>query len=369
MIEESELTQKREELKRQLAAGEYKTLIDVILDGTGRFIQKLARRPKLPSFWYSAVGITLFYVLIVAFVSMLVGDHLEASIAFFGIKNLLLISVSVVAVAFAFVMGYKIYIGIVFTTLNEHLLDAMEAVTDLVDLQSWLTALCNIKSSFLFSLVFSIVLILYSLILTSSMVGGFIGLGPIMLTIIADFQLGMTVYFLFLFLVLPVRLSRYRFKLYAADPSSSEVINHLSALFSNFVYLVAVLAALGTLVIVFSGFMTVSVIIIAVLIVWGPLIVLFIINQYVLSKIITRAKWRKLNEVQAKIKSLEMQEDIPGEKTLGHLSKLMDYHDRIKATPNSALNLRAGLNFLNSLLIPLLAFILANLDKVLGLFS
>jgi hypothetical protein len=43
----------------------------------------------------------------------------------------------------------------------------------------------------------------------------------------------------------------------------------------------------------------------------------------------------------------------------------MDYHDRIKATPNSALNFRASLNFLNSLLLPILAFILANLDKVI----
>jgi len=43
----------------------------------------------------------------------------------------------------------------------------------------------------------------------------------------------------------------------------------------------------------------------------------------------------------------------------------MDYHDRIKSTPNSALNFRSSLNFLNSLLLPILAFILANLDKVL----
>jgi hypothetical protein len=44
----------------------------------------------------------------------------------------------------------------------------------------------------------------------------------------------------------------------------------------------------------------------------------------------------------------------------------MDYHDRIKSTPNSALNFRASLNFLNSLLLPLLAFVFSNLDKVIG---
>ena len=48
--------------------------------------------------------------------------------------------------------------------------------------------------------------------------------------------------------------------------------------------------------------------------------------------------------------------------------RLMDYHDRIWRTPNSTLNLGAGLNLLSQLLLPLLAFLLANLDKLLGLF-
>ncbi len=370
MTEESELTKKREELKRQLAAGEYKTLIDVILDGTGRFIQKLTRSPEPPSFWYSAIAITLFYLLISLFISILVGDNLEPIAAFFGgIEYSLLMLVSLVWVPFAFVVGYKIYIGIVFTTLYEHLLNAIEAETDLADLQRWLAVLCNVKRTIYFSLAVGIVFGLYTLIFASPIIGGFLGFGPTILVMIGDIQLGMTFYFLFLFLALPVRLSRYQFKLYTADPSNSEVIDHLSDLLSNFVYLAAVLATLGTLVIVFSGFLTLSVIILSVLMVWGPLIVLFLINQYALSKIITRAKWKKLNEVQAKIETLETQEDIPSEKTLGHLGKLMDYHDRIKATRNSALDIRAGLNFLNSLLIPLLVFILANLDKVLDLFS
>jgi hypothetical protein len=48
---------------------------------------------------------------------------------------------------------------------------------------------------------------------------------------------------------------------------------------------------------------------------------------------------------------------------------ITENHDRIKATRNSALDLRAGLNFLNSLLLPLLAFVLGNFDKILAYFS
>ena len=46
MPEEVELAQKREELNRQLDTGEYKTLIDIFLDGTGGIIQKLTRKPE-----------------------------------------------------------------------------------------------------------------------------------------------------------------------------------------------------------------------------------------------------------------------------------------------------------------------------------
>ncbi len=50
------------------------------------------------------------------------------------------------------------------------------------------------------------------------------------------------------------------------------------------------------------------------------------------------------------------------------INRLMDYHDRIKGTHNSAFDLRAALSLINSLLLPLLALLLANIDKILGLF-
>ena len=76
-----------------------------------------------------------------------------------------------------------------------------------------------------------------------------------------------------------------------------------------------------------------------------------------------------LNEVQAKVEELYKERKIPDEGLLDRLGKLMDYHDRIRDTPNSALNFRAGLNFLNSLLLPVFAFLLANLREVISLFK
>ncbi len=48
MAEGTNLTEAREELKRQLVEGEYKSSIDVILDTVGQILQKLTRRTKPP---------------------------------------------------------------------------------------------------------------------------------------------------------------------------------------------------------------------------------------------------------------------------------------------------------------------------------
>jgi hypothetical protein len=363
MTGDTALIEKRKELKRQLAAGEYTTLLDVMLDGTGRLIQKLTRSREPIPFWYSAVVMALATLMISFLTSILLGEFYPLR------REMILNDISSVGIVLVFVIVGKMYSGIVFTTWRDRLLDAIESVANLADLQRWLAAFCNVKKPLFFSLAYGILAGFYFPILFATIRGGFVGFGPTISNTIANFQIGMLAYYGLPFLALPARLSRYQFKLYAADPSSSEVIDHLSDMLSTGVYIAAVCAAIVTLVAALFGLLTLSFIALLVLVGWGPLTALFVINQVALAKIITRAKWKTLNEIQAKIETLEAQEEIPSEKTLAHLTKLMDYHDRIKATRNSALDLRAGLNFLNSLLLPLLAFLLANLDKVLGLFS
>jgi hypothetical protein len=105
------------------------------------------------------------------------------------------------------------------------------------------------------------------------------------------------------------------------------------------------------------------------LFVWAPTVLLYAAGQFHISSVISRAKWEILNEIQTKIESLYVLEDIPDKDTLERLEKLMDYHDRIKNTPNSAINLRSGLNFLNSLLLPVIAFVIGNLDKIVSFLA
>ena len=103
--------------------------------------------------------------------------------------------------------------------------------------------------------------------------------------------------------------------------------------------------------------------------VWAPTVILYATGQYHVSDVIVRAKWRMLTQVQTKIETLYTGKKIPNRETLEQLEKLMNYHDRIKSTPNSALNFRASLNFLNSLLLPVLAFVATNIPGIVELFQ
>jgi hypothetical protein len=178
--------------------------------------------------------------------------------------------------------------------------------------------------------------------------------------------------FIILFPLL-ARLRRYRFKLYAIDPSSSEVIARLSDTLSKLLYMVAIIAAILTIFVTFvpaaEALMVLLNSSVVVLLLWVPLVVLFVNNQYSLAQIIGKAKWKTLNELQTQIENLHARQSPPDEKTLSHINQLVDYHNQIKATRNSALDLRAGLNFLNTLLLPLLASVLTNIDHLLAFFS
>jgi hypothetical protein len=61
MTTDTTLIEKREELKRRLVAGEYKTLVDIFLEWLDRLIRKIVRRPEPLPIWL--VGLVLYVVI------------------------------------------------------------------------------------------------------------------------------------------------------------------------------------------------------------------------------------------------------------------------------------------------------------------
>jgi hypothetical protein len=175
-------------------------------------------------------------------------------------------------------------------------------------------------------------------------------------------------YLLIYMIVLSARVGKYHLKLYTAYPDSSEVISRLADLLGSFVYLVAIYATLLTLIIALQQLL-VPLGVLLILLFWIPIIGMFVLNQSSLSSIIKRSKWKALNSIQAKVEQLHSSEKLGEQETMETINRLMDYYDRIKNTRNSRIDSGAVLSLFNSLLLPLLALLLGNIEKILALFQ
>ena len=373
MTTNTALIEKREELKRRLAAGEYKTLLHAFFARTNSLIRKIARQPKPLPLWLITVTLIFVIDLISFLVIYVAGDMttFHKSRALFGLgygSGVLLVFILPGVLVVITLIVIHSYMDGMFVFWHDDMLDATESAASLDRFEGWLEKLCNWRLHCLVTVIGGLLTGSSAVIALSARLGSFIGYGFTIALMIIQL-LGYAIFYPFLMvLLLSAQLRRYDLKLFAADPGNSEIVYRLSGKLAFAVYFFAVYVASLTL---FAALLKLLVIsnIFVFLILWLIIIAMFILNQTSLSTIIRRAKWKTLNEVQAKIEKLRASKGFGSPATMDAISKLLDYHDRVKATRNSAIDLGTVLNFINSLLLPLLAFILGNLDLVLNLFA
>ena len=363
------LTEKREELERRLAAGEYRTLVDIFLERFDRLIRKVARRSKPLPNWGLTVILSVIFMLI-SFTAIYAMDDLIPIFNIlrpYGILGILA-TISYAFLAVASVIVINQYIGRIFVFWRNDVLDATESVASLEDFEDWLEKVCNQRLYFLMTVIGGFFIGLNTVTLLNTRFGEPVGYGTTFTNIILGMFSVSFIYLFFMVVLLSAKLRRYDLKLFSSDPSSSEVVSRLSSELNFVIYFVAFYAAILTLI---SAWIQVlpSIGIFLVLFLWFPIISLFVLNHSSLSSIIRRAKRKTLNGIQYKVEKLQEAKNLEDKETMDAINRLMDYHDRVKATRDSALDFRAYLNFINSLLLPLLAFLLGNLDLVLSLFK
>ena len=381
MEKKSVLSQKQNELKGHMAA--YRALPEYILDGIGALLQyvinpKAAKaRAKFlpvdvaeqyleafPSFWLSGSIIALFTFLIGWLVSYFTAYQLTDN-------ELKLMLWSSFTGALALIVN-KVNIRTFLNTFRRSCVDRMLRASDIEELNSWLEKNFRIWLPLLSGLVVGPLLgrILYNSWLAAQSDPTVFHIGPYITIVLSCIQAVWVAYYLYPFYVaFPTRLNHYLFDLYAYDPSSSEVIGQLSRLLTFILYATIAYIVQLTVGLTYIGVLNTAdplPIIIFSVFVWAPTVVLYAAGQFQLSNVITFAKWKALNEVQSKIEELYGSTKMPDKATLEHIEKLMNYHDRIKNTPNSALDFRTGLNFLNSLLFPILAFFLKDVTSFIA---
>ena len=356
MSEGTNLTDGREELKRQLAAGEYKSSIDIILEAVGRILQKLTRRTKPLAPWIAALAIALLVSLIAYLGSLLTGAlSRDAYLTIVLGGSLIFLNLVIARSTFRRTFG----------TIQSRLLDGLESSAGLTGLHAWLIAARVIKWPALLGLS---VYVLYVAFLVpdptkTPLLVSTIVMGGVMLI-----WTGFMLYYMLLFVILPLRLSRCQFKLHEEDPVSTEVLEDWSGMMNFAAYMFAFMLATGTLFTVTAGTFRMSTLVF-IIPRWLPLIALFVVNQVAISGVITRTKRKSLNEVEVQMAELRPREDPPEHETMETLLWLWDYHDRIKGTRNSALDIMGILNLVNTLLIPLLAFLIANRESIFELLG
>jgi len=369
MSTDTALIEKREELKRRLAAGEYKTLVDVFLEKFDLLLRKITRQTKPYPIWYITAILSLAVILMhfasiyISGIEIFVRNFYEP----YGPGGIFAtIITEVLAVTSVVVINQ--YVHTIFTFWRKDVIDATESEVSLDEFDHWLATVCNWRWHLLVIIIGALSGSLY--LVTS--IAAKLGLSPNIPSFIVLFTIGLFswafLYLLLVILFLSLRLRSYDLRLFAADPSSSELVLRLSGELSLIVYFVAVYAAFWTLISAWLRFLS-SLVLVGLLVVWLPIIALFVLNQTSLASIVRRAKWKTLNEIQVKVEKLQRSKNFGNQETMDAIKRLMDYHDRVKATRDSALDFRAYLNFINSLLLPLLAFILGNLDLVLKLFG
>jgi hypothetical protein len=371
MSTDTALIEKRTELKRRLAAGEYKTLVDVFLGWFERVLRKLTRRTKPLPLWVVTFVLCVLVSSIIYPVIYIAGDWAtmlkisESLNLEYGIGMLFAISTLILSIIVIIVINQ--YIGGLLALWRDTILDKTESMLSLNDFEAWLKTTYNWRLQFFITVIMLILFGPYFLA-TNTLFGTNIGYGIICAMIVQNMFVNIILYQLLMLILLSTRLRRYDLKLFSADPGSTELTSRLSGELGFFIYFVAIFAAILTLVVSQIGVLY-SFGFYLVLFFWLPITALFILNQTSLSSIIRHAKWKTLNEIQAMVEKLQEGNNYSDKETMDAINRLMNYHNQVKATRNSAVDLGTALNFINSLLLPLIAFILGNLDLVMKMFT
>jgi len=377
MTTDTALIEKREELKRRLAAGEYKTLVDIFLAWFERLLRKITRQSKPLPLWFITVTLCVISAAVTNAAIYFAGDwtaYLRNGASFgFGTVVGILINIFNGFLTIIITIAINQYIKRFFILWQDTILDRTESFTSLRKFENWITTCCNWRMHLLITIALTILSSPFVLFIENTVpglpIGGFGGYGLTSTSIVIYIFTYVFSYQIFMVVFLSANLRNYDLKIFVADPGSSELISRLSSEFGFFVYLVAIYVAIYSFWIYRLGLFATSLSILVMLFWWLPIVVLFALNQTSLSSIIYRAKWKTLNEIQMKVEKLQAMENFESKETMEAINRLMDYHDRVKATSDSALDFRTYLSLFNSLLLPLLAFLLGNIDLVLKLFG
>ncbi len=336
-----------------------KTIPGMIFNAPDYIVGKITHKKKsLP--WYANL---IVLTLAIQLPTLLITFLLKETNLWWD-KSLGLIWIGYIELGLLAVVLTYIDVKHLFSNMKENVLKEIQSIENLKNLRKVLTYTRSVKHAMRFTIPFTIFWCISFSQVNSSYVGYRIGIGLIIGTIVFGLLVGPALYMLGWLFVLINHLGLYNYNLHETSPAHSDLIQHFSNIFSTLLYSIAMFIAFGSLAVASNPKNEILVIVIG----WMPITAYFIHSQNTISKIISLAKWKTLSRIQKEINVLNTG-DIKDKSNFETINRLMDYHERIRATPNSTLNLRTGLNFLNQLALPLLGLLLTNIQVIIDAFS
>jgi len=363
MKKSAQLSERRKLVKQELTSLTEENLSAKILQRVVSWLQKLTRRTT-PMPWYISA---IVLVVIAALPHILFGMVLQQPRATTGNGLFWLLSVALVVQVIP--ITYLVS-GYVLAFTRDHIIDNLVEDKELEDLRVFfLHRLGNRRALLTYALFTSVIGSIIAISIFSYFNDGFIGLSlAIDIWIWSFCAPGIGFYYILILMQLPSHMGNYHYQVYELNPAQSEVVNHIATLFTRPFWGIAIYLAFCTCIAsLFSEFLWVVFVLVTVF--WIPLVIQFINSQNAINKIILSAKWQALNKLQEQIHKHQKAAnlDMPG--SIESLNKLMDLYERVYSTNSFKLTIKSTLEFLNQLLLPLVAFLISNYDSVLKFFK
>jgi hypothetical protein len=157
--------------------------------------------------------------------------------------------------------------------------------------------------------------------------------------------------------------------LFQDNPSGTASLQILHRNSGELLLVLAIIVTLGIPAGIFSNMFRVSLVIMSAVGIGLPLLIFYIATENAFSNHIRKAKYGRMTQLQKQISNLEMKKDAASVDKVKLIRELLDFHEQIKRTPNSLVNLDSLLNLFGSLALPFLGALLNILDIWKNLFG
>jgi hypothetical protein len=346
------------------------TIPALFFDSVDRLICKILRRKKLLPWWVSVLILAL-----ASQVPTLIISYFFNEIQLWKTYRIGYIWMGYIILGLSATVIARFGVFYLFDSLNKHIVSSIQREEDLIDLQKMLAYVWLRKGSIKWVVYFMLTFtafwcISFSAIYANYLEVNFIGFGLFSGTIIFGLLTAPALYMEAWFFLFILHLGTYKFRLNETAPVYSETVQRISRTLSILLYSFAIFIAFSTAAVSVNpktGGFNLDAVLLVSLIGGFPTTIYFIGSQISINRIVTSAKWRTLSRIHKEIEKLH-NGDLTNKGNIEALNRLMDYHTRIRTTPDSTLTVGTGLNFINQLALPFIGIFLANIDKIRDFF-